>query len=205
LWVDEDFEMTAVEVKGMDPKYTWEITGMYRAPNEDMLAIERLAARTLATRNLTKRSIISGDLNLPQASWNGDAEKASGFQAFVNNLVWNNGYTQVVSGPTRGDAMLDIYLLRPESSLISCNTVPGISDHNGVLLKVEWYEKCNEPQVERTVPVYHKTDVLGLQAILWEKFELWAGIGSCVEKIWNSYKDTIFEGSKRYVYKKNSE
>ena len=46
LWVDKNFEMIAVEVKGMDPKYTWEIIGIYRAPNEDMLAIERLAART---------------------------------------------------------------------------------------------------------------------------------------------------------------
>jgi len=58
LWVDEDFEMIAVEVKGMDPKYTWEIIGIYRAPNEDMLAIERLRARSLPTRNSTKRSII---------------------------------------------------------------------------------------------------------------------------------------------------
>jgi hypothetical protein len=23
LWVDEDFEMIAVEVKGLDPKYSW--------------------------------------------------------------------------------------------------------------------------------------------------------------------------------------
>ena len=45
LWVDDDFEMIAVEVKGMDAKYTCEIIGIYRAPNEDMLAIERLAAR----------------------------------------------------------------------------------------------------------------------------------------------------------------
>jgi hypothetical protein len=90
--------------------------------------LKDLSARTLAMRNLTKRSIIGGDLNLPQAIWNGDAEKTSGFQVFVNNLVWDNAYAQVVSGPTRGDAMLDIYLLRPESSLISCNIVPGISD-----------------------------------------------------------------------------
>jgi hypothetical protein len=27
LWTDEDFEMTAVEVKGRDPKFTWEIVG----------------------------------------------------------------------------------------------------------------------------------------------------------------------------------
>jgi len=36
LWTDDDFEMIAVEVKGRDPKFTWEIVGIYRAPNEDM-------------------------------------------------------------------------------------------------------------------------------------------------------------------------
>jgi hypothetical protein len=39
-------EMIAIEVKGMDPKYLWEIIGIYRAPNEDMLTIERLVAST---------------------------------------------------------------------------------------------------------------------------------------------------------------
>ena len=29
LLVDEDFETIAVEVKGMDPKYTWEIIGIF--------------------------------------------------------------------------------------------------------------------------------------------------------------------------------
>jgi hypothetical protein len=64
VWLDDDFEMIAVEVKGMDPKYTWEIIGIYRAPNEVMLANERLAARTLPARNFSKRSIIGSDLKL---------------------------------------------------------------------------------------------------------------------------------------------
>jgi len=55
----------------MDQEYTWEIISTYRAPNEDKLEIERLAARTLPTRNITKRSIRGGDLNLPQAEWKG--------------------------------------------------------------------------------------------------------------------------------------
>jgi hypothetical protein len=58
-----------------------------------MSAIEKLAARTLPSRNLTKSSVIGGDLNLPQAVWNGNAEKMCGFQAIVNSLVWDNGYT----------------------------------------------------------------------------------------------------------------
>jgi hypothetical protein len=56
---------------------------------------------------------------------------------------------QIVSGLTRGVALLNMYLLRPESSLISFNILPEISDHNGVLLEVEWDEICLEPNVER--------------------------------------------------------
>jgi len=55
--------------------------------------------------------------------------------------------------------------------------------HNWVLLEVEWDEICGEPKVGRIVPVYHKTDVLGLQAFLRETFNLWGGNGSCTEQI----------------------
>jgi hypothetical protein len=51
LWVDDDFEMIAVEVKGMDPIYTWEIIGIYSVPNEGMFPIGRLGNRTLPMRN----------------------------------------------------------------------------------------------------------------------------------------------------------
>jgi hypothetical protein len=57
--------MLAVEVKGSNPKFTWEVVGLYRAPNEDKRAIERLAARTGFAGNSTKRSIIGDDLNVP--------------------------------------------------------------------------------------------------------------------------------------------
>jgi hypothetical protein len=46
LWVDDDFEIIAVEVKGSDTNDTCEIVGIYRAPNEDIRVIEKLADRT---------------------------------------------------------------------------------------------------------------------------------------------------------------
>jgi len=55
----EVFELIAVEVKGRNPKFTWDV-GVYRAPNEDIRDIERLAARTGFKGNSTKRSIIGG-------------------------------------------------------------------------------------------------------------------------------------------------
>ena len=50
--------MVAVEVKGRNPKFTWDVVGVYRAANEDVRTIERLATRTGLTGNCTKRSII---------------------------------------------------------------------------------------------------------------------------------------------------
>jgi hypothetical protein len=65
-----------------------------------MQVIERLADRTGYLGNSTKQSIIGGDLNLSQADWKGVVEGHS--DTFINRLVWDNGYTQVVGKPTRG-------------------------------------------------------------------------------------------------------
>jgi hypothetical protein len=157
--VDEEFEMIAVEVKGRDPKIKWEIVGIYRAPNEDMRSLERLADYL---GKPTKCSIIGGDLNLPYTDWNGRVDCNSGGQTAVNSLVWEHGYTQIVQNPTRGNALLDVYLVRPEKLVISCSIIQGVSDHHGVLLEVEWEEIYCRPQLERLVLVYHKADVIGL-------------------------------------------
>ena len=63
----------------------------------------------------------------------------------MNNLVWENGFSQVIESPTRGDAILDVYLVRPESSFTSSSIVQGISDHHGVILEVEWEENIFVP------------------------------------------------------------
>jgi len=47
--------------------------------------------------------------------------------------------------------------------------------------------------VERLVPVYHKTNVTGLQSFLGSKFASWASQGSCVEENWKGFKEIVFE------------
>jgi hypothetical protein len=116
-----------------------------------------------------KPSIIGGDLNLPHVDWKGVAEGTSVTEAFINRLVWDNGYTQVVGKLTRGDSLLDVYLIRPESALISCCTVQGISDHCGVLLEVESVGSGVVTQEQRLVTAYNKTNVIGLRNFLWDK------------------------------------
>jgi hypothetical protein len=51
----------------------------------------------------------------------------------------------------------------------------------------------------RLVTVYLKTDVLGLQTFLRDKFAKWAGNGSNVEEIWINLKEVVFESIERFV------
>ena len=91
--------------------------------------MEILASRTGYAENSSKYSIIRGDLNLPCAVWNGSAGCNTGAQASINCLVWEIGFTLVLDIPNRGDALLDVYLLRPERSFTSSSIVQGISEH----------------------------------------------------------------------------
>jgi hypothetical protein len=95
--------------------------------------------------------------------------------------------------------LLDVYLARPESSFTSCSTVQGINDHCGVLLEVEWEGNYCEPQVQKLIPVYHKTNVLGLQTFLRDTFTIWASNGRCVEEVWNNFKNIILESIERFI------
>jgi hypothetical protein len=69
-------------------------------------------------------------------------------------------------------------------------------------------KNCCESQVERPVPVYYKTNILGLQTFLRDKFAIWAGNGRFVVEIWNNFENIIFESIERFfphkILRKNS-
>ena len=88
-----------------------------------------------------------------------------------------------------------------EKEYIMSNIVQGISDHCGILIQVEWEGDCYKPQVERIVPMYNKTDILGLHTFR-DKFPVWASNGSSVEQIWNNYKNIVYESIDRFVLHK---
>jgi hypothetical protein len=155
-----------------------------------------LAAQTGYAGNSTKRSIIGDDLYLPYADWNGNVGFYGGTRVFINSLVLENGFTQVVGSPTRGDRLLDVYLVRSESLFTSGGIVQWISDNYRV---IEWKESCCVPQVERLVPEYHTTDVLGLQTFLLYKFAIWASNVKCVEEMWKNIKEIVYESIESFV------
>jgi len=151
----------------------------------------------LGLQETTKRGIIGGDL--PYEDWNVNAVGNSGTQALINSLVWENGYSQVIDSPIRGDALLDVYLVRPDSSVTSSGIVQGVSDHLAVILDVEWEDTCTEPQVEKLVPVDNKRDDSDLQTFLCDKFVVLESNGSNVGEIWNNFIDIVYKSIEGFV------
>src|SRR5215475_7593352 len=164
-----------------------------------MRAIERLAVRSGAGRNGTMRSIIGGDLNLPNVDWRGNVGGNSAAQAPINSLIWENDFRQVIDSPTRGDALLDVFFVRPESTVSHSEVIQGVSDHQAVILEVKWRDTYSNPQEEILIPIYNKADGIGLQTFLREEYEGWAGKGKNVEEIWKNFKNIVYEGIGRFV------
>ncbi len=78
--------------------------------------------------------------------WKGNAEGNNPTEALVNRLVSDKGYIQLVDSPTRGDAVLDVYLVRPEISFTTSSIMQGISVHHGGMLQVDWEGNSIVPQ-----------------------------------------------------------
>ena len=89
-------------------------------------------------------------------------------------------------------------LIKPSRSEASVSSTRPSQSPFIIPLEVEWGENCREHKLGRLVPVYHKTNVIGLQNFLTGKFASWASNGSCVEEIWKSFKETVFENINRF-------
>ncbi len=110
-WVDDKFEIIGVDIRDKNSKNQWEIIGAYRSQQDGHEPLARLAERTRVTRKTGKNVILGGDLNLSHATWEGDVGAEGATQRLVNELIWENGLTQVVTKPTRDNALLDVSLL----------------------------------------------------------------------------------------------
>jgi hypothetical protein len=101
--------------------------------------------------------------------------------SLINNLIWENDFRQVIGSLTRGDALLDVFLVRPESTVSHSEVIQGVSDHQTVILEVKGRDMYSNPQEDRIIPIYNKTDSIGLKSFLREEYEGWAGKGKNIE------------------------
>ena len=81
---------------------------------------------------------IGGDINLSNIDWQTSCINNNTYLVCLCDLFLNflqeYGFTQIVKFPTRGNNTLDIFATNRPSLVGSCKPVPGISDHEAVMI-----------------------------------------------------------------------
>ncbi|CAC5414252.1 unnamed protein product [Mytilus coruscus] len=118
---------------------------------------------------------ISGDLNLLNIDWTSMTIEGKMYPKEMNeiflDLLNNLGMDQLVNFPTRKDNILDIFCTKQPNLITKIKSIPGISDHNIVLVDAICMPK-------RATQCPHKI-------FLWKKVDL--------EKIKNIIKSFIYD------------
>ena len=111
---------------------------------------------------------IAGDMNLPGYDWKSNCLKPSCHHpditiSFVDVLNDNN-LAQMVTEPTRGENTLDLFITNNESRILKLKTIPGISDHDGMVYVEADISPVSFSQKPRKLHLYKHADWDGLHA-----------------------------------------
>ena len=114
----------------------------YKPKHDDNKSLEGLqeSLDKINTTNKTTDVIVCGDANQPNIDWNkGRVDRnhwaSKDVAESLLQIIDENGLQQEVTEPTRGENILDIVLTNNDR-LIKTTVIPGISDHNIVMIDI---------------------------------------------------------------------
>ena len=139
------------------------LISVYRPPSSDNHYLNDLCDQLTGIVSSHPNSIfwVAGDINLPDIVWSDHSINGNTYPLNISNIFLNfldtNGLCQIVSTPTRGTNVLDIFLTNRPSLIETCNVVDGISDHEPVAVKSNLMVKLAPPPT-RTLYVWSQAD-----------------------------------------------
>ena len=152
-----------IDIRGRRPQYA---CCFYRSDVNDLHSLTEFKKCIEKILNEVKNPLIwiFGDFNLPGMKWSDTDPPAvtphctqitshRDFLEFLNE----NGLKQMVTSPTRRDNVLDLFMTNNHTLVNNVKVIPGISDHNAVLIDME-IKKGQNIQKPRRIPLWKKTE-----------------------------------------------
>ena len=103
----------------------------------DSLTDLKSSLSNISEQNKEKPMFLAGDFNLPHINWENNTLKNGGQSAHSQELLEiaeEFGMDQMQTKPTRDENNLDLFFTNYPSLIKSCNVIPGISDHDMVVI-----------------------------------------------------------------------
>ena len=186
------------------------IGAFYRPPNTDLNYLRELenSFSSLPASCKQKPLVLAGDFNLPDINWKDNSTKSKATNsALCNQLLLNTeneNLTQIQEEPTRNENILDLYFTNRPGLVKNNQTIPGISDHNIIIIDSDIKAKLNKAP-PRKIFKYHKADwdKIRSEATLMNQ-ELLSNPITDVNSAWNSFKTNTLKIIDKHVPSKLS-
>ncbi|XP_060582784.1 uncharacterized protein LOC132739146 [Ruditapes philippinarum] len=183
------------------------LVGSYYKPKEnDPYSLDEFnKSLSMATKS-NATEWVGGDFNMPKLDWSNitptqDCKLQSHYRDFIN-ILFDNNLTQVVKDPTRENHILDLFLTNNPSIVNRANVIPGISDHDAVLVDTNTSARI-KLQKPRKIHLYNKADWDGLMLHMPNLHDSLTRSKSysnkSVEKLWQTISSSIEEGVNTFI------
>jgi len=172
------------------------LCSVYRPPNSTLQYLEEVTANlnTIIVNNPDTPIWIAGDFNLPNIKWSNGTISGYNYPRAFGELLLDfsndHGLTQMVDTPTRGNNILDLFFTNRPSLVESCNTLPGISDHEIVNVSSLILAPIHTPQ-ERKIFQWDKADLNHITEIILDfssTFLHQFNLETPINTLWNEFK-----------------
>ena len=105
--------------------------------------------------------ILGGDFNCPGIDWEHstltDSYVPQHYREKLITLIQDTQMSQLVTFPTRGINILDLWLCTHPDSVLSCEPISGFSDHDAIILSIQTTRQVIK-QHPRTVYLYRSAN-----------------------------------------------
>lgn len=176
------------------------IGAVYRPTNGDFEYIKSICTTTADLSDKHKNATIwlGGDFNLPDICWKNHQVTGHQYPLRVNNkfldTIQDLGMDQVVEFPTRKDSFLDLFLTNRPSLVNRTEPLPGLSDHDTIILINSDIIAKRQRPVKRKVHLWKKAnqdDISSACRTFSEGFVNRHTVGSDVNTMWEEIKHGI--------------
>ena len=162
LATDSESIWISIHVKGITPMY---VGSFYRSQATDADYIKLLDS---ALSKIPPQASIwlLGDFNLPDVDWENFKFKPGGSYAGPSkamiDVALDYNLLQQVKEPTRLNNILDLCFTNSPSFVSSTEVIPGVSDHDAVVVNISMKPKLIRP-VKRKIYLYKKADFTSME------------------------------------------
>ena len=148
----------------------------------------------LRIQERNKMVILGGDFNLPHINWETKTVKAGTPQNALHqellDITEENGLEQMQMKPSRLENTLDLYFTTNPSLVKSCDTIPGISDHNMIVIDSDIKPRYNTTK-RRKIYQYKKANWTDIHTKMEELGKTITECTGSVQQKWDMLKKGI--------------